>query len=639
MFKLLSRSCLVGLVASAAVLSACAGQDEEEATEAESAATEASTYGPALFRDDFRALLQARSRHSDDDVKKLVYLPTRNVLSPKVEGQPSSAEARLFAYDKAFTGIKPSDLFANGERTPFKDKRVADLEATLRAHPVHIVILPGIFSEFIPRTPFEELFSADTAARRDFAVRGARVKDSRLFVGDVTYDDRARGYVPTRREVPLTGTTPNGEDALVRVASIDDDAGKPLVTVAYLKANLGSLEDFGTLQENSDTYLHRLDKYFEAVGVPENVYIMGYSRGAVAGLDLLARAKGKPWAANVKGFVSHAGVIYGSQLADASFTTGPSTELLNVLRAFIGDKPATVEVAGENVEVRNLASCRDPDIVAGAANKALAWPAFLALAARISARNPKHPEIALEGIDANLPDMGRLSSFAAMALGIPLPGVGAGTSRGVVDLQFWDTNHCKNVASFKATARAILAGAETLTTKSRIQWWKTNVLPSDVRYFALTGTMGDATVGGTPWQLATNDLAFDNGSIDFRSLRGNYYDFLAASQGIQLQDSQVSVERGRFWPELHVPKAGRPVWNPAQKPIKTYFMGTVGTHHWGLSFPRAFSTQDGRDCPAVGVTTDPRESCGNPFPRTVLLETIATFAAQVATGAERRSAE
>jgi len=97
-------------------------------------------------------------------------------------------------------------------------------------------------------------------------------------------------------------------------------------------------------------------------------------------------------------------------------------------------------------------------------------------------------------------------------------------------------------------------------------------------------------------------------SLDFSSLRGNYYDLFAASTH-QLQDSQVPVQRARFWPELHS------TLNPAQKPLKTYFMGTVGAHHWGLSFPRAFSTKDGLEA--------------NPYPRTLLLKSIGTFVAQV----------
>ena len=372
------------------------------------------------------------------------------------------------------------------------------------------------------------------------------------------------------------------------------------------------------------------------MGVPDNVYLMGYSRGTVTGLDLLVRAKKeqKPWASKVKGFLAHAGVVYGSQLADASFTSGPSTELLNVLQAFVGDEPKSVVVDGHPVTVRNLESCQDPAILTAAANKALAWPGFVALAGLISSRNPKHPELGIEGIDAGLPDAGRLSSFVALALGIPLPGTPEGASRAVVNLKLFDENHCKNVESFKTTARAIIAGAESLSTRSRMDWWKSHVVPNDVRYFALTGTMGDASSSANVWDLTTNDRAFDKGSIDFKSLRGNYYDFLAASKGIQLQDSQVSVERGRFWPELHNPGGESAVFNAAQAPIQTYFMGTMGTHHWGLAFPRAFSTHDGRDCPEAGVTTNPLQSCGNPFPRTVLLKTIATFVAQVALTAD-----
>ena len=41
--------------------------------------------------------------------------------------------------------------------------------AASAAPPVHIVVVPGIFGEFIPRTPFEELLSADSAAKIAFS--------------------------------------------------------------------------------------------------------------------------------------------------------------------------------------------------------------------------------------------------------------------------------------------------------------------------------------------------------------------------------------------------------------------------------------------------------------------------------------
>jgi hypothetical protein len=171
------------------------------------------------------------------------------------------------------------------------------------------------------------------------------------------------------------------------------------------------------------------------------------------------------------------------------------------------------------------------------------------------------------------------------------------------------SEYCQNIERFKRTATQVIKGVQTLTTASRLTWFQTHTLPTNIRYYAITGTMGDATApGAEPTPLVLNDAAYDTHSLDFRSLRGNYYDLLAAS-GNQLQDSQVPVQRARFWPELHS------AMNPAQQPMKAYFMGTVGVHHWGLSFPRAFSTNDGMEA--------------NPFPRTELLKSIATFVAQV----------
>lgn len=579
------------LTATSTAVAGCASTEADDDAGEDALTQRDQKFGPKLFREDFAAYLRAEGR-SDDDISKLVYLPTSEVMTPKVSvPRSASPEARLAAYDQAFKSIKPSQLYEEGKKTPIRN--AGDVEKILRDGPVHVVILPGIFSELIPRTPFEELFSADSTAKKSWAQKGARVKDSRYNVKTLKDDQR-----------PMS--------ELVRVGSIDDASGKPLVTAAYMAAGLGSLEDFGTPEENSQVYLHRLDRYFEALGgVPENLYIMGYSRGTVAGLDLVVAAHraNKPWASKIKGFIAHAGVLYGSQLADASFSGGPSTDMLDTLRAFVGDKGAEGKLesceggaagdAGFGIQARNVGH----------------WTKLLADLGWISLQIPGHKdELASESIDANLPNGGRIATFAAKVLGIPLPGAPSTGVDGLVDLSSPSGNHCANVEAFKLTARAIIKGATSLTTASRMEWWKKpeNALPPNVRYFAITGTMGDATEG-RPWDLVTNPVAYDNGSIDFRSLRGNYYDLFAAS-GVQLQDSQVPVERARFWPALHVPSASSTPFNPAQKPIKTYFMGTVGTHHWGLAFPKAFSTQ--------GME-------GNPYPRTTLLKAMATFVAQV----------
>jgi hypothetical protein len=65
-----------------------------------------------------------------------------------------------------------------------------------------------------------------------------------------------------------------------------------------------------------------------------------------------------------------------------------------------------------------------------------------------------------------------------------------------------------------------------------------------------------------------------------------------------------------------------PILNPSQPALPTYFMGTLGTHHWGLAFPRAFPTNDGLR--------------GNPFPRTTLLRAMGTFVSQALVAAPPR---
>jgi hypothetical protein len=575
-----------------AALGACSSSAEDSATGEGAVTGKDDKFGPSLFRDDFYTYLKADGV-SDADAKKLVYLPTDAVMKPTARG--ASADERLASIDDAFKRIKPSQLYNLGAKTPMK--ATADLEKVLRDHPVHIVIVPGIFSEMIPRTPFEELFDQDTTAAREWKTKGAAVTDLRYSVKTFTSEPR-----------PLS--------ELVRVGSIDGADGAPLVTAAYLKAELGSLEDFGTEAENNEVYLRRLDAYFQALGgVPDNLYIMGYSRGTTVGLDLVVRAfrEHKPWAPKIKGFLAHAGVIYGSQLADASFTGGPATDTLNLLREFVGE-------SGQDGVLESCPGGANDEASADLqASNVAHWTSFIASYAALALDAPSHTdELSREGIDTALPDGARVAEFAAQVLGLRLPGAPDTGMGGILDLSSPSAGHCANVERFKMTARKIIAGAETLTTKARLDWWKKpeNALPPGPRYFALTGTMGDATTADKPWAIATNPIAYDTGSIDFRSLRGNYYDMLAASGGDQLQDSQVAVQRGRFWPMLHDPSVpGATPFNPSQAPIHTYFMGTVGVHHWGLAFPRAFSSQDGLEA--------------NPFPRTTLLKAIATFVAQV----------
>ena len=102
--------------------------------------------------------------------------------------------------------------------------------------------------------------------------------------------------------------------------------------------------------------------------------------------------------------------------------------------------------------------------------------------------------------------------------------------------------------------------------------------------------MGDPTTGKTKasmWPLTNNPTAYDADSIDYAGLRSSYYDLYQASK-IPLNDSQVPMSRALFWPAL------ASTLNPAQGPLETHIVATLGEHHWGFAFPSAFPMANGR---------------------------------------------
>lgn len=574
--KRIIRTLLPALLgASVALATGCAPAQEEEPLEEDSAAIgELGRLGPKAFRNTFAHYLR-KDGLDDDAIHDVVYLAPEEVTDPKIDPDPAAPLARL---DARFRGIRPSALYQHGRDVPIRD--VVDVEGALAARPVHIVVLPGIFGEFIDVAPFEEVYQAKSSAARVRWERLIAEKAASPDATDATFDPK------------LVKEAPRSLASLVRTGSIDDADGKPLVTVSYMVPPLGSLESLGTLEDNAAVYLRRLRKYFALVGANEDVYVLGYSRGAATALEVVAQATQKPadnpWTGKLKGVISLAGVLYGSQLADTARAKGSAqADVIDVLAEL-----------GKDLESCTADTPTTTRLRIQAANGAR-WTAAVAKAGYKATKLGSHPEIAWEAIESDSPDLARMTTFARKLL-----------VDDVFTLASPLADYCPNVDRFKAALTKTVAGIDTLTTAARLDWWRTHTLPTNIRYFALAGTMGDATrQPGHTWAHAQNASSYDPTSIDFKSLRTNYYDLLDAS-GIEANDSQVTVNRAKFWPSL------MPVLNSRQRPLDTYFMGTVGSHHWGLAFPRAFATKDGRTA--------------NPYPRTALLHSIGAFVSLVA---------
>src|SRR5205085_7003367 len=126
----------------------------------------------------------------------------------------------LDAHDRAFSKIRPTDLYEVGLREPLLKKRHPlshDLEGELRRRPIHIVVVPGIFGEFIPVSPFEEAFRTGGVAKLDFEKK----------ISDMERDPAKREKTRDKQwsSAQLKDVDRSLKETL-RVASIDDADGK-----------------------------------------------------------------------------------------------------------------------------------------------------------------------------------------------------------------------------------------------------------------------------------------------------------------------------------------------------------------------------------------------------------------------------
>jgi hypothetical protein len=85
--------------------------------------------------------------------------------------------------------------------------------------------------------------------------------------------------------------------------------------------------------------------------------------------------------------------------------------------------------------------------------------------------------------------------------------------------------------------------------------------------------------------------------FDEVSLLGQFHDYAKISN-VALNDSQVSIAQAMMNPSI-IAKL-----NPGQEPIASEFLGTFGTHHWGMALKTVYAMRNG---------------ALNPFPRTAAL--------------------
>jgi len=547
--------------------------------------------GQREFRDIFFSYLERDARIHDPNARKLLYALPQELHSPPRE---AFAGPPLQALDALYKKWRPTQLYELGVKAPFH--RIENPEAAFqRSGPVTIVIVPGIFGEFIAHFPFEEILkNKGSAFARQFQAAWARARpadktDAVFSMADVKHVER-----------PLP--------QIIEVASIDDSHGRPLVKLVFLKPLFASLETLGKLSENTEVYLRRLGKFWNVVGA-QRFYLLGYSRGAAVALDLAVAARARaPWGKKLAGVISHAGVVYGTPLADASLTPGdPSAQLLAVvteLAAKLNSVPADFpEKPGMRDELRLLRLIEQNWV---------AWAKAGYRIARIQLHAAKpDPGVALEQIRVSAPGVRSTAHFIKEFAWEHYKLLRRPRITGLEK-----SEHFKNVQRFKTMVAKMTDGVGALTTRARLDWWRTHTLPAGISLYAIGGTMADAARperanrplfdGRGVSLLAKDPMTTFVDSLDFQSLRGSYYQMVAAAGG-EVNDSQVPLQRIRFWTRLNKRL------NPRGPDLPAYYLGTLGQDHWGLAFP---------------VAVEQHNHKANPFPRVALMKAIATFIAR-----------
>ncbi len=507
---------------------------------------------------------------------------------------------------QALSLSKQTSIAQLSQKTVNTNQKLTDLDSsvinklsaveTLRARPITLVIVPGIFGEFIPNRPFEEILSLPSSFKNDFArtiQTAIAQKNPNAF--DQSLDLEAFQY----KNVSL--------DQVIHVASIDDQDGKPLVKIVLLFTPFASLETLGDVSVRAKYFNQRLQKYVNLTG-PQDLVLVGYSRGVTFALDMVSQAKDNSqlnYIQSVRGVVSYAGVVFGSSLTnnlmDPTSSDAKSAQAVIELTKQLQQIPEELSSATGYFGLPSPTALLKKQQLVHQNN--MAW---LATIQKIIQAQPKSPGFDLSNFDISKFDISQITN----------PGLNASQikfdldPRGMFSIAFKAlgnvgvfsaiSDYNKNIQRFKWLVPEMLTGVNQLREDYRAQWWKTHTIPSNITYYSLPAVMADPQHSAIEKQIYEANVGYNN-SYDDRSLIDNQRKYVTLS-GLNMNDSQVSMAQSTFIPKIISQM------NPQQTPIQTKFLGVLGSHHWGITLQVVNKTFDNKV---------------NPFPRKAALLGLA----------------
>lgn len=576
-----------------------ASLEDEKSCQNEMMTLKTKGINPLGFRDVFSQLLPKSKR---PNLNHYVYLPKCLQLR-----EPSKNDVDNFLTDLGFTfrGITPGDNFIEGKKakelTYLKKRKISPIKITsaLKKKPITLVMIPGLASEFLGADIFSELLQKKYRAKSHFFKSWVRTLKRTNKLSPNLFDDQL-SLENTTLDKDGIGTQKRLITDLVDISGIPGK-NKDLVNVIIFKQPLFSTESITDLAKISKIYNRRLTKIFKLMGkTPENIVLLGYSRGAPIVLEMISQSRDQTWFSNLKGAVSLAGVLYGTEISDeyfcedmndpgiGDFSSSKACREFSLIRNFLNKLGLTGakkspsffnKIKVELIKIRNR-------------------NAFFDFLKSYMALNPTFDPEAITKLLQSGSKFQELDPnkaiHMALAFGLKTFGVSALTDQ--YDL---------NLKKLKILVEKLINSVYQLSTRERLNWWKTSNLPNlGITYYSISSTMSNPANGKLESELMINPYSYNQNTFEFNFLRDTYEGLLRVSN-CSLNDSQVTYQKSKFWPKLNQ------LLNPyyLNHPLQTRDLGIMGTDHWGLALSNFYPNTNGEI---------------SPFPRETLLLSIAT---------------
>ena len=466
-----------------------------------------------------------------------------------------------------------------------------------------VVIVPGIFGEFIEIRAFESLY------RRNDSQFSAHFKQRLSMAGsDIKQDLQFK--LKNISSGNRSGFEPVNLDQLFHFGKTDIDGHE--VPVVLFRTDSMTLETLGSTKSRATIFNRRLTKLFQVTGeIPDSIMFIGYSLGTPFALEMLNQGNSRnlPWIQSVKGMVSLGGVVHGSILADDAFFNGKSKNY-KMLQAFEklaeGLQDPIYPIDGMRDTAQNLRILlHNSKEIAFFVDRMWRLLRGFLKDAEISPQKFLDKTWIEESVKELSSDVITLDVRYTLNLAIKQM-----EEYGLFEGNFTE-QYVFGIKRLRVFLQETVIAVRELSTHERTAWWKNAELPQHIQYASIAGVMSDARAKGMQTKLAYNV-----GSPDFKFLTKTYQNFLDINfmnptfKGIEMNDSQVDIASAQF----NMAEITR--LNPNNGGLHTVHLGTVNSHHWGLALPVV------NKIAGAEISSLSPEAI-NPFPREALLRALA----------------